>query len=56
MSVYPVENMPISTAVSCKSSRCKVCDEQWHKHPKRRLHQTKVFPSSLDNGTYTVYS
>ena len=26
----------------CKCSRCKVCDEQWHKHPKRRLHQTKV--------------
>ena len=26
----------------CKSSRCRTCDEQWHKHPKRRSHQTKV--------------
>ena len=28
--------------VDCKSSRCRTCDEQWHKHPKRRSHQTKV--------------
>ena len=26
----------------CKSSRCKTCNEQWHKHPKRRNHNTKV--------------
>ena len=24
------------------SSRCKVCDEQWHKHPNRKHHHTKV--------------
>ena len=26
----------------CTSSRCKTCDEQWHKHPKRQGHQKKV--------------
>ena len=27
---------------TCKSSRCVPCNEQWHKHPKRRDHETKV--------------
>ena len=31
----------------CTSSRCKTCDEQWHKHPKRRGHQTKVLLLTL---------
>jgi len=26
----------------CESSRCKTCNDQWHKHPKRRCHQTNV--------------
>ena len=43
MSVYPVENMPISTAVIVSLLGLRsACDEQWHKHPKRRLHQTNL--------------
>ena len=26
----------------CKSSRCQVCDKQWHKHPKRSQHKRRV--------------
>lgn len=26
----------------CKSSRCAVCNDRWHKHPHRRSHATKV--------------
>ena len=28
----------------CRSSRCKVCNDQWHKHPKRNHHNTRVSP------------
>ena len=27
----------------CESSRCAVCNEQWHKHPKRRNHKIRVW-------------
>ena len=33
----------------CKSSRCQVCDEQWHKHPKRSQHKTKVCNTMLSS-------
>ena len=26
----------------CKSSRCGICNDQWHKHPKRKHHKTRV--------------
>ena len=26
----------------CASSRCNVCSEQWHKHPKRKHHSLQV--------------
>ena len=34
----------------CNSTRCKLCDEQWHKHPKRKHHHTKV--CSIHIGLY----
>ena len=27
----------------CNGSRCNTCNEQWHKHPKRRHHSTEVY-------------
>ena len=35
---------------NCKSSPCEVCNDQWHKHPKRKNHKTRVclyFPLAL---------
>ena len=28
--------------VECESSRCKLCNDQWHRHPKRRDHKLEV--------------
>ena len=30
----------------CGSSRCQVCNDQWHKHPKRRNHEITVCEAS----------
>lgn len=27
----------------CNGSRCNTCNEQWHKHPKRRHHSNEVY-------------
>ena len=42
MNVCHAESVHIS---DCKSSQCRLSlwSEQWHKHPKRKLHKTKVY-------------
>lgn len=38
--------------VDCHSSRCHLCNEQWHKHPKRKHHQTKVNSCTKSHKTH----
>ena len=26
----------------CEASRCNLCNDQWHRHPKRREHKLEV--------------
>lgn len=42
----------------CEASRCKCCNDQWHRHPKRREHKLKELqiPEQIDSSDTTSES